>query len=1481
MLKNIKTGTCDYVKYQFKAIFFAIFCNYLRNFDVVQIIYVIHKLINVNATIVSNTPPHWDISLCISRLIIAAWILITSGTGLDCHASGSAPFASGYNVRYYTMADGLPHNYIHDLYRDSNGFLWVSTQGGGLSRFDGYEYVNYSPGEPYRKLNGIFVFNVAEDRFKRLWAATDRGVEVISLNTLAPAMPESDELRRLAGHSSMKVIVDSQGAVWFQSGNTIARVGLDASGEVEDISSMTFHLNPRGIMMDDAEHDGGIWAGIDNAVVRLRHDGRGGIAATPLPGMSDFPQEICFHAMLTRENETWIASDRGIYRYNHNEELMKHYTHSDYDATTISHNFVTDIEVDSSKRLVATTLGGLNIYNPMTDTFERVSPYESSKIRTPFIISMLVDGEDIWIATEGAGIGHFTPKRLALTTFSHNPDDPASLSRNPVNAILEDSDGTLWAGTVEGGLNRQLAGEKTFTHYTLDNGILNHNSVSALAVDGNDRLWVGTWGGGVTIVDRKKPDHVLKRMSTAHGATRWIDFTGFLINDSINGLMWMGTNDGVYVYDFNRDSLDVPFGKEALSVRGSIGAAIDNEGFLWLRSIKSIYKVDLKHRKADGTFKAKHYNHRLDDPSAPYPEHMSYVYCGSDGTIWIGTNGNGLYRRTTSDGQERFINYNTSHGLANNSLRTILEDDNGKLWISTNNGLSCFDPATASSVNFNEEDGLMSNGFYWNAAAKTADGRLLFGNNRGIVRIDKTDFVSKTTDVPVKFTRLAIGSETVYAGSRHIAADISTFPQVTMHESDKSIGIEFAALNFTDYRTGRYRYRLDGFDNDWIETGDDRRFARYTNLSPGHYTLRVVYAPDGSGRLTDEATLDIYVKPFFYKTPWFIIIAALLAIAAVWAVFRWRMSWLIKNKRELERQVELRTSELEHQKGLVEERARQLADRNDTLTRQNDEISRQKSQLAEMNMKVRRLTVDRISFFTNITHEFRTPITLIMGPIQRALKLSYNPQVIEQLQLVERNSKYLLTLVNQLMDFRKFESGKVEIVRARHDFSRFIDELVTPFEAMAEDRRINLRLITKLSHREFSYDEDVIRKVLSNLITNAIKFTPDGGKVTVYAALMHTGGRCETAHTLYICVSDTGSGIAESDLPKVFDHFYQGKSEMKYPVAGTSGSGIGLYLSKSLVEVYGGGISVKNNRGAGCSFRVLLPVDDDCTSADETEEAMSADRHPALPDHADTSEVTILVVEDNHDMRDYIRSILRDRYHVLEASDGEEALRILAGGNIDFIVSDLMMPGMDGLELSRRVKENFTTSHIPFLMLTAKTSPESRLEGYRTGVDEYLLKPFDEEMLLARIDNILAARTRYQRKFSSGLRIADLNIDEESRDSKFMRQIMEILASNYKNSYFDVGDFSEAIGISRSLLNKKLQSLMGQSAVQLIRTYRLNIAKEIILKNRETRALNISEIAYEVGYNDSKYFTKCFMKQFGVTPSAMLNGESDLQETND
>ena len=364
---------------------------------------------------------------------------------------------------------------------------------------------------------------------------------------------------------------------------------------------------------------------------------------------------------------------------------------------------------------------------------------------------------------------------------------------------------------------------------------------------------------------------------------------------------------------------------------------------------------------------------------------------------------------------------------------------------------------------------------------------------------------------------------------------------------------------------------------------------------------------------------------------------------------------------------------------------------------------------------------------------------------------------------------------------------------------------------------------------------------------------------------------------MYICVCDTGPGIPEEDLNRIFNRFYQSQNQVKYPVYGQAGTGIGLYLCKRIVQMHGGEIMVRNNRLSGCSFRLLLPLqreeekDDKLIIINSNDSSINATPTSQTPKEKEA--LTILVVEDNVDMRGYIRSILREQYNVLEAADGEEALHILNSNPVDFIISDLMMPVMDGVELSRRVKDTFAISHIPFLMLTAKTSQEARLESYRMGVDEYLLKPFDETLLLTRIQNILENRKRYQRKFTLDMDVDVLNMEEESGDKKFMNQIMEVIKENYKNSYFEVSDFSEAVGVSKSLLNKKLQSLIGQSAGQFIRNYRLNIARELILKNRETKNMNIAEIAYEVGFNDPKYFTRCFTKYFNTTPSSLLNKE--------
>ena len=702
--------------------------------------------------------------------------------------------------------------------------------------------------------------------------------------------------------------------------------------------------------------------------------------------------------------------------------------------------------------------------------------------------------------------------------------------------------------------------------------------------------------------------------------------------------------------------------------------------------------------------------------------------------------------------------------------------------------------------------------------------------------------VKSESDSRVAFTHVWVDNNILLPGSEGEEPTFCPVRGIRLHESSRSVQFEFSALDYDGNNGGVYSFRLIGFDDNWTSLPPGRRNAGFTNLKPGSYTLEVRYIQ--KGQTEEEAAitaLPITVRPYFYRTWWFVLLCVAGFAAITVLLYKLRIRSIKSQQILLQKTVKERTAEIEEQK-----------------------------------RQVQQLTMDRISFFTNITHEFRTPITLILGPIERALKLSYNPQVIEQLHFAERNSKYLLTLVNQLMDFRKIESGKMEIMRSSGNLRTFLVNIIEIFRPLATDRSIKLELCDHLPRPVMTFDEEALQKVLINLLGNALKFTPDGGRITLYATVLPAtcaGG----AESVYLGVSDTGTGIAPEDIDKIFDRFYQGSSPMKYPVSGTAGSGIGLYLCHSLVDIHGGRISVRNNHsGRGCTFRVVVPLSEGETAVADTTALPSAVKSIEAASEAQKPEeavdrTTVLVVEDNDDMRAFIRSILVDRFAVAEARNGEEALKVLSNREINLIISDLMMPVMDGMELSRRVKENFDISHIPFLMLTAKTGREPRLESYRMGVDAYITKPFDEELLMARIDGIMKTRRKYHSSFADGLEVESLNISDESRDKKFMDQVMKVIADNYRNSYFEIGDFAEALGVSRSLLNKKLQSLVGQSAGQLLRAFRLKTAHELIVRNRKTRAMNISEIAYEVGFNDSKYFTRCFTKHFNINPSALMN----------
>lgn len=1380
-----------------------------------------------------------------------------------------------YNITHLTVDDGLPHNLVDDLLKDSQGFLWVATRGEGLVRYDGYEFMTFNMGSSLTKLRSNFIQKLVEDNFCRLWVVSDAGIDILDLNRLSICKiaegnhPFQQILRQPVSYIHRSI----SGNIWVCTLNELYKLTFLPDGMLDQMIKVC--TLPEGQTIRAlCEIDDYLLINYLDGVYRIKES----VMKEQEPSLVS-PALRLPNAYITvirnRGNEIWIGSFDGLYRYNMDSERIKHYTHQSWDVNSLSQNLITDIAISKDHSVLAATFKGINYHNAITDSFERINRdqpsislgnHEENSLNSDFVNCLLVDGDIIWAGTETGGINKICKRTLYIQNYSHSIDKPGSISRNPVNAIFEDEMGAVWVGTVEGGLNRKDPNSDVFTHYTTEAPTyLPHNSVSCFTMDDKDRLWIGTWGGGFGWMDQKGIDKRFHQVVSSEFSDATGSFVGTLCYDSLNQVIWVGTSRSIFTYDLATEKVTKPFKNVDLSgIDGCTGHLIEDGTHLWLGMTKGLCRIDLRTYNQELSYQL--WKYKLDAPDTQLNERVTDIIKAQDGTIWVGSNGYGIYRTTQeNNGSYTFKAYTTSDGLASNTVRGLEEDGDGRIWITTTNGLSCFEPDSEVFNNYTRKDGLLSNQFYWNAIWKAANGNLYLGSVNGLSVVKPIIDVEKPKSVPVAFTHLRVADQEIKP-----VDDV-----IQMHERDKSLLIEFAALDFRASSLTSYSYRLKGFDDKWRKVPAHRRSATYTNLSAGEYVFELRYAPDGTEWLEDISTLHIQVEPYFYKTMWFYVLLFVVIAISIHLVMSWRIQSFQEQQKQLSIKVEERTRELKEQKHVLETQANELYSQNELLKQQNDKIMKQKAQLIEMSSQVQELTFDKLAFFTNITHEFRTPLTLIIGPIERALKLSYNPQVIEQLHFVERNSKYLLSLINQLMDFRKIESGKMTITLNPNNFNKFLREFFIPFKAYTDEHQITFRYLVDIPQKDIMYDEDAMQKVLTNLMGNALKFTPDGGIITFYATTLHRNGK----DLLYFSVHDNGPGIPKEDVEKIFTRFYQAKKQSNTSISGQSGTGIGLYLCQQIIQMHEGEISVHNHPVQGCSFRVLLPLIWGTENAIEKNELpMRIDDPLEAPKKlVGDGRFTILVVEDNVDMRSYIRSILEEYYYVIEATQGKEALNVLATHNVDFIISDLMMPVMDGMELSKRVKANFNTSHIPFLMLTAKTSNESRIESFRIGVDEYLLKPFDDTLLLARIANILENRKRYHQNFSYSMDLDELSVEEESNDKKFLNKAMQIVKENYKDSYYEVSDFIETMGVSKSLMNKKMKNLTGQSAGQFIRNYRLNIARELILKNKVTRNKNISEIAYEVGFNDPKYFTRCFTKHFNQTPSAMMEeGELSL-----
>ena len=780
-----------------------------------------------------------------------------------------------YNMTCLDLSTGLPHNNVNQVFTDSQGFIWISTYGGGVVRYDGYSFNRL-------EAKGLMVSNsskgFAEDGHRRLWVAFDEGTVVIDMRTMSRLTPSygdshiGDRLRQ----QSVKVYCDSKGSLWQVTRDSVFRYTFDEEGRVVHISRCRYHGNTPDITLCDIESNGTVWINIEDGLYRLVEAGDKLIKKNTASAMQQL-HGLYITDLLKRNWTVWIATNLGLYAYNQKQNTLTAYRHTG-DPYSLSHDHASSLAVAPDGRLLVGTLRGMDVFDEQRGAFDH---WNSSTVVEPmpsdFVHCLMVREGQIWIGTETAGV--------MLQHYVHQPDKVTSLSRGPVNAMYAASDGSLWAGTVEGGLNRKEGRGDGFAHWSMFDLGLKHNSVSVLEPDVHGRLWIGTWGAGLNYISLSAHDQV-HHVTMPESMTPLTNYIGSLAYDKYHDALWIG-------YDLKTGVLKDPF-KGNRTIRGCIGSHIDRDGNLWIGCLLGAFVVNLK----TPTFSHRLFRNKLNNPESPVVDKICCFCEASDGTMWLGSNGYGLYKRVvSSDGKWTFEVLTTDDGLANNAVKGIVEDEQGRLWITTNNGMSVYNPRTRTFNNYSQRDGLPCQRFYWNSAVKGADGTVYLGSLDGLTEIKGENTEIKYSN-HLTFTRLLVDNQEVTAANSDILdADISQASCIRLHESNKSFSISFSTLTYGGESQGRYSYRLKGFDDEWTVLNPTENSVRYTTLKPGKYTFEVEYT-DGIDAEKSVISIQVVVAPYFWKSWWFVLLLLLLLAGVAMWIYRQRIDKLRQQEAE-------------------------------------------------------------------------------------------------------------------------------------------------------------------------------------------------------------------------------------------------------------------------------------------------------------------------------------------------------------------------------------------------------------------------------------------------------------------------------------------------------------------------------------------------------------------------------------------------------
>jgi signal transduction histidine kinase/ligand-binding sensor domain-containing protein/DNA-binding response OmpR family regulator len=1371
----------------------------------------------------------------------------------------------GIKFEHISVEQGLSNAEVHDILQDDQGFMWFATKE-GLNKYDGYKFTTYlhDPTDS-TSLGSNNLTSLYEDPSGNLWISTIKGglnKYIRETDNFISYKPQPDK----PGNIISDVLQQTAG--FNYNGKAVLWVGTQYGLNKLDLSTQKFKYYPHtqkgfpytyieSLVVDSS---GLVWMGCTEGglykfdpaselFTNYQHDPKNPYSISSSSIVS---------LWLDRSGILWIGTTEGLNKFDPEKERFIRYQPDPQNPRSLSQKFLVAIYEDGAGNLwVGTATGGLNKFDPEMDQFRhyKFDPANPNSLSDNTVTCIYQDKSDVlWVGTWN-GISKSDPGKVPFSNYVQIAGNRNSLNDNYITSILESDYGEnkiLWIGTKTGGLNKLDRKSGIFTHYMHDPGnpkSIPGNTISALFEDRTGILWIGTWGQGL-----------IKYDSAGEQFTQYINQTEYPVNIGNNiirtifedkeGILWIGTQSGgLFKFDRNTGQF------KAVGYKTQIMHIYeDKSGQLWIAATSGLKKLDRD------TEQFISYWHNPDDPNSISSNGILSIHEDKRGTLWFGTAGGGLNKYNPVSG--KFVSYTSNDGLPNDVINGILEDTQGNIWLSTNNGLARFNPQKETFRNYDVSDGLSGNQFYTGAFFRSKNGEMFFGSTKGLIafypdRLKDNPHIPEIVISGFQIFNKPVALKTVNKDEQidlyTLPKPISFLQEIEISYKENIFTFEFAALDFRSPQKNQYAYKMDGVDPDWVFTDASRRFATYTNLDPGEYTFRV-RGSNNDGIWNDEGTsIKVIILPPWWKTNW--------AYFSYFVLFILLFYFL--------RHYELKRQRLKQELKMEHQHAETLA-----------EVDKMKSR-----------------FFANISHEFRTPLTLILGPVKQMLAGEFIGNFKEQYNIIIRNGERLLKLINQLLELSKVEAGEMKLQVGEIDIIKYLKGMVLSFSSLAERKKIILNLNIKNKEIIGFIDNDKFEKIITNLLSNAFKFTPQSGMVEV-AILMtplpsaspliksrKTGLQGGT-RGVQISITNSGPGIPAHQLDKIFDRFYQapmGQTDDNYK-KDSEGSGIGLALTKELVEVCHGKISVSSIPEKTTTFDVILPVNKESFKEDEiVKELETADRRQEIekqipidnkkimsksdsssrPPVSGFRSPVILIVEDNPDVTNYISSFMEKDYRIITAENGKIGFKKTLDKYPDLIISDVMMPEMDGFELCQKIKSDERISHIPIILLTAKADLDSKIDGLEYGADDYVTKPFEARELQIRSKNLIEQRRKLREKFSLLIDIKPEDIAASSMDEQLLQRLLAVFEDHIEEPEFSIEQLANEIGMSRMHLNRKIQAITNLTTSDFIRTLRLQRAAKLLRNASGT----VSEIAYKVGFNNLSYFSRAFRKHFGKLPS--------------